>query len=741
MRKAKSKYQGGGLYKTNRKGYVDSVLSANKNLEWVNRLYDKNPQTLQLPGEKYPSTHFMEESDGKVYPTIVNINGKLVYLGDKARDYADSTNTAIKFPDEKQALWFAANGYKMGTGVLPKKQMGGIDLQSILGYSQGSPFAGNPYLDIHTPEGLIDMSNTPIDLIGIDNKGNKKKMKAWRKNPYKFEGDVVREIRQDGGIFGAQIGLPKKNPEKITVNPDTLYLPKGSYLNYSRQSSPNRSESIVEYLPGKREELGFLKNWLNSPSALQRMEKLVGKKDAANNIKNGLKNIDNTLIFRDSGRLNDILEYTPTQARVYNDDTEALKLARLQVLFAQRDAAKSELEYLSKPTYTAGFYQPSGQLININNEMVMKEKDSGKGTIVHEFTHASGLDKLMDNYTPNYPSSSTIADKMFKGVTFSAPLKQYTKNKVEQSQKDKEYLKDDTFYPRIMEMRFNSNLKPNETITPERFKQIKEQNPKNDLFRYYGDDDIIWMLNNLVKNSSKNSNNSTAQLGGMRGNPYKISSQNILNYLYDNNENAMDEPKAEVVPEEEKKKPEEQDNSEELQKLRDEAEYNMAIQIAMALEGNPYTSSGVPIHQSEHPFRAKNEDLYSASKQLEGLKYGFGNDGQNGKIDCSGAVCKILNIPRTTSEEIVSNASNFRQFTGDMSSIKEGTVIGINSGYRPWEGPRKYGIDHVLIVVKNPMTGKLETKSSSGSMGFHTEPLEQSLKTYGKYNIYLGDYK
>ena len=53
-----------------------------------------------------------------------------------------------------------------------------IDIISILGYSENSPFKGNPYLDIHTPNGLIDMSNTYMDLIDIDNKGNKKKMKA-----------------------------------------------------------------------------------------------------------------------------------------------------------------------------------------------------------------------------------------------------------------------------------------------------------------------------------------------------------------------------------------------------------------------------------------------------------------------------------------------------------------------------------------------------------------------------------
>lgn len=77
-----------------------------------------------------------------------------------------------------------------------------IDLISLLGYSEGSPFSHNPYLDISSPEGLIDMSNTPIDLIGVDNKGNKKRMKAGRRKPYKFQGDTVREFpaKQMGGL-------------------------------------------------------------------------------------------------------------------------------------------------------------------------------------------------------------------------------------------------------------------------------------------------------------------------------------------------------------------------------------------------------------------------------------------------------------------------------------------------------------------------------------------------------------
>lgn len=72
--------------------------------------------------------------------------------------------------------------------------MGIQELISIMGYRKDSPFKNNPYNDIYTENGTIDMSNTDQDLWGIDEFGTKKRMKAGRKNPYKFEGQVVREI-------------------------------------------------------------------------------------------------------------------------------------------------------------------------------------------------------------------------------------------------------------------------------------------------------------------------------------------------------------------------------------------------------------------------------------------------------------------------------------------------------------------------------------------------------------------
>jgi hypothetical protein len=103
---------------------IDKILNANKNLDWVQGLYDPNYGSVQIPGQEGRSTHFMESADRRVYPTVRNIDGQLKYLGDDAYNYADSTNSYIEFPTDRKAQKFAKN-YKRGTGVLDF-QDGGI---------------------------------------------------------------------------------------------------------------------------------------------------------------------------------------------------------------------------------------------------------------------------------------------------------------------------------------------------------------------------------------------------------------------------------------------------------------------------------------------------------------------------------------------------------------------------------------------------------------------------------------
>lgn len=136
---------GTDLWNTNKTAYVDSTLSApaNRDKEWVKRLYQKNTPSIQVPGQPFRSTHLMgDDGQGYAYPTIVGKNGKLVHIGgseDDQRDYAIKNNIGIQFPTAEKGSWFAANGYKQGTGVLQKAYGGSIggpgDLYAPLGSS------------------------------------------------------------------------------------------------------------------------------------------------------------------------------------------------------------------------------------------------------------------------------------------------------------------------------------------------------------------------------------------------------------------------------------------------------------------------------------------------------------------------------------------------------------------------------------------------------------------------------
>jgi len=74
---------------------------------------------------------------------------------------------------------------------------------SLMGYNKNSPFQNEPYLDIQTPSGSIDMSNVKkgFNLWGEDELGNIQKMIGGRKNPYQFKGQVVRETPVKGNPY------------------------------------------------------------------------------------------------------------------------------------------------------------------------------------------------------------------------------------------------------------------------------------------------------------------------------------------------------------------------------------------------------------------------------------------------------------------------------------------------------------------------------------------------------------
>lgn len=208
---------------------IDNILKSNKKLDWVKRLYEKDTPSIVLPGQEYPSTHYMESSDNLVYPTIIrNADGKLEYLGNKARDYAIKTNTAIKFDTEEDAAWFGEN-YKQGTDVLKEFKKGGkITAETIYSVSK------QPKV-VLTPNDIYAKDGAKIDLSGTS--GNRQ---VFSLDEFK---NIVPDYQYQGYLNSGKEGLYKNiDKSKYPVLVDTL--PDGSvtYRPYSYESAETSYE-------------------------------------------------------------------------------------------------------------------------------------------------------------------------------------------------------------------------------------------------------------------------------------------------------------------------------------------------------------------------------------------------------------------------------------------------------------------------------------------------------------------
>lgn len=194
------------------------------------------------------------------------------------------------------------------------------DLQSILGYSKGSPYADNPYLDINTPDGYIDMSKTPIDLVGVDNNGNTQLMKAGAQNPYKFEGNVVREIPyQTGGrVYGFLFGDDDNDDSEYVTSPEEPTAPVAEEImppevddyDMSLQMAMSMSDDPFR---GRREVSSL-------PHGVQDAEVLSSGRYGSENIGEYGKEI--------YSRLSSDLGYNPVANSIYRDAGQQAELVK-----------------------------------------------------------------------------------------------------------------------------------------------------------------------------------------------------------------------------------------------------------------------------------------------------------------------------------------------------------------------------------------------------------------------------
>ncbi len=137
---------------------------------------------------------------------------------------------------------------------------------SQLGYSKGSPYRSRDFINIHTPEGLIDMTNTDIPLIATDETGYTKLLQPYS-GMHQFRGTKVKEVpMQKGGYNLKQIydylfddeedqqqdPLPPQEPDQDVLETESRLQPDNSTYEMAmgiyNESSSERSKYRGKYL-------------------------------------------------------------------------------------------------------------------------------------------------------------------------------------------------------------------------------------------------------------------------------------------------------------------------------------------------------------------------------------------------------------------------------------------------------------------------------------------------------------
>ena len=142
-----------------------------------------------------------------------------------------------------------------------------------------------------------------------------------------------------------------------------------------------------------------------------------------------------------------------------------------------------------------------------------------------------------------------------------------------------------------------------------------------------------------------------------------------------------------------------------------------------------------------------------------GVKYGFSEkNSASGAIDCSGWVAEnTRNMMEAVNEEsgkpiygkeakaVLQKGANggaagiiqsVSEATGDLlgnadlapENVREGMMIGMDTGDKGWDAGRFGGIDHIVQTYRDPQTGRMMVSESSSGQGVHVTDYEEWYK-------------
>lgn len=173
----------------------------------------------------------------------------------------------------------------------------------------------------------------------------------------------------------------------------------------------------------------------------------------------------------------------------------------------------NQVRYFGDDSVVNGFqsnFRSGQKSVTTQNPEGLKNSQS---TATHEITHMSGMDKVVGDILPQSDWEPLLNDVMKTHNSYSPNMSpedlQTHKTKTQEyftgiNSEGYNYLNNDVEkYPRLMELRYNSKLKPGEYIDDAKMKQIRSESPDNSIWRMFSPKTIKFMLNFFASNNTK----------------------------------------------------------------------------------------------------------------------------------------------------------------------------------------------------------------------------------------------
>lgn len=334
-----------------------------------------------------------------------------------------------------------------GNGKLPKKKKKNPNVAEVskMGYRDDSPYKSMPYIDIHTPNGTIDMSATGIPLWA-----NGRILLPYS-GTHKFDSKVVREIplAQDGGDYNMerakQLGYTPderghwpsvdyetgewlKSKEHPTAWMEYLYgytLNPQQALNYNVRTNPEGyfGDNTLQYVPKPKEQVGgsiaakALKKALQQAkktpikpksSGSAHLREMVKMKQSGVNMEDFFENLD----WASAGRSlwNNIKRQGAkvlTGGQELGPDASAISAGKRK--WTAKNLGLPE-ENVIVETQKAKYAHPNAVLIDDLPKNVQAFKDAGGKAILHETGNKQKTLKELRQVLSNTPGAQIYTD-------------------------------------------------------------------------------------------------------------------------------------------------------------------------------------------------------------------------------------------------------------------------------------------------------------------------------------------